>query len=77
MSIPALDERNKLNTGGAFQKDDADKCPKLLGWDFPGGPVVKTSPSNEGGAGSIPGGGARIPHASWPESQEHKIRAIL
>ena len=23
--------------------------------DFPGGPVVKTSPSNAGGAGSIPG----------------------
>ena len=23
--------------------------------DFPGGPVVRTSPSNAGGAGSIPG----------------------
>ena len=32
--------------------------------DFPGGPVVKTSPSNAGGAGSIPGRGAKIPHAS-------------
>ena len=28
--------------------------------DFPGGPVVKTSPSNAGGAGSIPGRGAKI-----------------
>ena len=37
--------------------------------DFPGGPVVKTSPSN---AGSIPGWGARIPHASWPKSQNIK-----
>ena len=27
-------------------------------WDFPGCPVVKTSPSNAGGEGSIPGGGA-------------------
>ena len=38
-------------------------------WEFPGGPVVKTSPSNAGGAGSIPGQGAKIPHASWPKNQ--------
>ena len=36
---------------------------KMKSWDFPGGPVVKTSPCNVGGAGSITGGGARIPHA--------------
>ena len=30
-----------------------------------GSPVVKTLPSNAGGAGSIPGRGAKIPHASW------------
>ena len=30
--------------------------------DFPGSPVVKTSPSNAGGAGSIPGQGFNIPH---------------
>ena len=35
--------------------------------DSPGGPVVKTSPSNAGGAGSIPG--RLIPHDSWPKSQ--------
>ena len=29
-------------------------------------PVVKALPSTAGGAGSIPGGGARIPHASRP-----------
>ena len=29
--------------------------------DFPGGPVVKTSPSNAGVAGSIPGQGAKMP----------------
>ena len=34
------------------------------GWNFPGGPVVKTSPFNAGGAGSIPGWTAKIPHAS-------------
>ena len=31
--------------------------------------MVKTSPSNAGGAGSIPGQGAKIPHASWPKNQ--------
>ena len=38
-------------------------------WDFPRGPVVKTSPSNVGGVCSIPGPGAKIPHASWPKNQ--------
>ena len=36
-------------------------------WDFPGGPVVKTSPSNAGGASSSLGQGAKIPLASWPK----------
>ena len=31
---------------------------------FPGGPVVKTSPSNAGSLGSIPCQGAKIQHAS-------------
>ena len=49
----------------------------FLGWDivelnwhfrdFPGGSVVKTSPSNAGGAGSIPGRGVESPHASWKQ----------
>ena len=47
-----------------FKKDDIR--------DFPGGPVVKTSPSSAGGAGSIPGRGAKIPHASWPKNQNIK-----
>ena len=42
---------------------------KPKGRDFPGCPVVKTSPSNAGGVGSIPGGVAKIPHASWPKNQ--------
>ena len=40
--------------------------------DFPGGPVVKTSPSNAGGVGLIPGRGAKIPHASWPKNRNIK-----
>ena len=40
--------------------------------DFSGGPVVKTSPSNAGGAGSTPGRGAKIPHAFQPKNQNIK-----
>ena len=34
--------------------------------DFPGSTVVKTSPSNAGGMGSIPCWVTKIPHASGP-----------
>ena len=40
-----------------------------LSWDFPGGPAVRTSPSSAGGVGSIPGGRAKVPHASWLKNQ--------
>ena len=33
----------------------------MRSWDFPGGPVVKTSPSSSGGVGSIPSQGTKIP----------------
>ena len=39
--------------------------------DFPGSTVVKTLPSNTGGAGSIPGRGAKIPPASRPKNQKN------
>ena len=45
---------------------------KVLHRDFPGGPVVKTSPSKAGGICLIPGLGAKIPHASWPKNQNIK-----
>ena len=32
-------------------------------WDFPGGPVVKTLPSNAGRTGSVLSQGVMIPHA--------------
>ena len=38
---------------------------------------LKTSPSNTGGAGLIPGQGAKIPHASWPKKPKYKTEAIL
>ena len=42
--------------------------------DFPGSPVVKTSPFN---ASSIPGQGDKIPYASGPKKPKHKTVAIL
>ena len=46
---------------------------KTTQWrDLPGGPVVKTSPSNAGGVGSIPGQGVKIPHVSQPKNQNIK-----
>ena len=39
--------------------------------DFLGGPVVKTSPSNAGGAGSIPDWGAKIPCAFATRKQKN------
>ena len=33
-----------------------------VSWDFPGGPVVKTSLSSRGVVGLIPGWGTEIPH---------------
>ena len=41
-----------------------------VSWDFPGGPVVKTSLSSRGVVGLIPGWGAKIAHASWPKKQK-------
>ena len=40
--------------------------------DFPGGPVVKTSPSNAEAVDLIPGWGSKIPHASRPKNQSMK-----
>ena len=40
--------------------------------DFPGRPVVKTSPSNAGGAGLIPAWGVKIPRALWRKKQHQQ-----
>ena len=48
--------------------------------DFPGGPVVKNSPFNEGGAVKIPGQGAKSPRDSQPKkkkTQNIKIRSNI
>ena len=41
-------------------------------WDFPGSPVVETSPSNAGSEGLISGQRAKIPHALWPKDKNIK-----
>ena len=45
--------------------------------DFPGGPVVKTSPSNAGGMASIPDREAEILLASWPKNQNINKRSNI
>ena len=45
--------------------------------NFPGGLVVKNSPSSAGGVGSIPGWGAKIPHASQPKNQSINNRSNI
>ena len=45
---------------------------KMQGWDFPGGPVVKTSPSKARGAGSIPGQESKIPQDLGPKKKTIK-----
>ena len=57
-------QKRKLSAGGKnrFKKQQED---------FPGSPVVKTSPSNARGVGSIPVQGTKIPRASWAKKQEH------
>ena len=45
---------------------------KNSAWDLRCGPVVKTLPSNVGGASLITAQGAKIPHALWPENLNMK-----
>ena len=40
--------------------------------DFPGGPAIKTLPSNAGSVGSILGQGTKIPQALWSKNQNIK-----
>ena len=42
---------------------------RVMGQEFPGGPVIKTSPFNAEDMGSIPDRGTKIPHALRPKNQ--------
>ena len=41
--------------------------------DFPSGPVFKTLPSSSGGAGANPGGGAEMPPALQPKTNQRNV----
>ena len=56
--------------GFIWSGDTRKRLRKEAARDFPGGPVVKTSPSNAGSVGSISGQGAKTPHASWPKTKQ-------
>ena len=45
---------------------------KVCTGDFSDGPVIKTFTSKAGSEGLVPGWGTKIPHASWPKSQNRK-----
>ena len=47
-------------------------CKATIFQDFPGGPVVKTPPSNAGGANLIPGQGTKIPYAARYDKKKKK-----
>ena len=53
------------------------KLYKISFLGFPGSPVVKTLPSNSGGAGSIPDQETKIPNASGTEKQNIKSRSNI
>ena len=69
---------SKENKSERELRDRISQSKKCRAGDFPGSPVVKTSPTNAGDAGLIPAPEAKIPHASWPNNQNtHKKEAIL
>ena len=45
---------------------------EMTTWDFPGGPVAETSPSDGGGTSSSPSWGARDPICLMGKKSEHK-----
>ena len=53
------------------------RFPKDSHGDFPGDPLVKTSPSNAGDACLIPVQVTKIPYALRPKKSKHKTEAVL
>ena len=49
---------------------------ELEAGDFPGSPVVKTSPPNAWAVGSNPGQEAKIPPASWQKKKVKQINIV-
>ena len=49
-----------------------NECKNHQAWDFPGGPVVKNPPCNEGNTVLIPGWRIKNPHAMWQKKKKKK-----
>ena len=66
-----------LNKSNRFHfLKDSFRFTAKLSRDFPAGPVVMTSPFNAEGAGSIPGGETKIPHASWQKNKQQQQKHL-
>ena len=64
---------NAIHSQGRVLCDPSDQnFKKITLGNFPSGAGVGILPSNAGGAVSIPGRGAEIPHASWSKNQNSK-----
>ena len=57
---------------GGRKKEDEERILRSKAGDFPGDPVVKTSPSNAAGAGWVPDMGAKISQDLGPKNQMQK-----
>ena len=88
----SIDEEQHPSLGDGGESEKALQRKWCLNWDmkiilciiegeggtyFPGGPVVKSSPSNAGSVGSIPGQESKIPHISMAKKPKHKTETPL
>ena len=64
--------RKILMPSGSLWFNGRDRCSRRSWGDFPGGPMVKTSPSSAGGVCLIPGWGTKIPRTPWPKTKQNK-----
>ena len=61
----------EMSTGAATAGNSYQKIKnRTTIWGAPDSPVAKTSRSNTGGVGSIPGWGVKTPYATWPKQKQ-------
>ena len=70
--LPPLPSPDALDLNPEVARVSGPSTVKQRLGDFPGGLVVKTSPSSAGGVSSTPGQGAKIPHDSQSKKQNIK-----
>ena len=72
----------KISLGFGKLKTNCEICiemekQKTTKTDFPGGPGVKTLPSNAEGVGLIPGQGTKIPHAKKKKATKKPRSSVV